>query len=73
MITNGTTIKLSSAIPILNTRRMKTDLQTSENVFLPNHNSQSSTSTSLPPKKSHAIKQRDNNFKRPSKNSIAFR
>lgn len=60
--------------PLLNTRRMKTDLQTSENVFLQNIQLRSrSGSPNLPSKKSHTIKQSDNNNKRTIGNTATFR
>lgn len=47
--------------PLLNTRRMRTDLQTSDNVFLRSR----SGSPNLPSKNSHTTtKQSDNNNKR---------
>jgi hypothetical protein len=57
--------------PLLNTRRMKTDLQTSDNVFLVRSRS---GSPHLPSKKSHTIKQSDgSNNKRTIGNTATIR
>lgn len=55
--------------PLLNTRRMKTDLQTSDNVFLIRSRS---GSPNLPSKKSHTIKQSDSNNKRTIGNTASM-